>query len=1077
MPLDTHKPTYIHDAFISYSRIDKEFARKLDKALKNYKPPKDLRVPQRNLNVFRDEEDFTGVEYHESVARHLKDSAKLIVLCSPNSRKSEYVNDEIRQFAETSGADNIIPILVSGIPNNEAKPGQEDEMAFPETLSSAMEMPLAADYRNFDLKKDKVNKRIFYGPWYTTLANIYSISRNEIEQREKKREARTRRIRRGIVSGVITVLLVAFVVTLFFWRQAVEQRNIAVARQLVAQADLTRSQRADLLPRSVLIAVEGLKIFPSFETDQALRQGLALLPQHIKLFTHEEDIKVAAFSPGGKFLATARWDKPAQVWDVATGQAIVTLPYDGVVELAVFSADGKFLAIAGDGSAQVWETSNWRPVADPINKIGGPTAVTFSPDGKFLAISARDQTARVWEVSSNKLVRTFNHGDNNLNLSGDMDAVVFSPDGKHLVTSWRHEIQMWELTTGNKTGLTMEHNGRVNAIAFSPDGTFLTSAGESSTVRVSDVISGQEVSNLPHLATVTAVVFSKDGEYLATASEDKTVKVWKQDISQTVRAGARLEPRPMAVVANITHEAPITAIIFSPDGKYLATASQDNTARVWEANGGREVARVVYEKEVLAIAFSADGSSIAAVSSDNTAGVWKVATGPEVARISHANNITDVRFSLDGLYLSTASEDKTAGIWEAATGHVFRKPGEGSAHSVALGPLGGLLAAATGDTVMVWEVGSDKEIARIDHKTPLDWEEIERRRAARGESYRVVRPEIDRMKREGSVEIVAFSPDERYLVTMRADEIARVWEVRSRREIVSIQYNGHPITVALSSTGKFLAVGFHPDWKSTTEVKDDNTVQVWELPSGKKVGNMKHGPKLGAMVFSPDGRYLVTTSNDKFARVWEVPGTKEIAHMEHRAFINDSVVVSPDGRYLITASVDSIVHVWEMNNGREGATINHKGAVNSIALSPDGEWMATADDDTARVWNMNKRQEVARLSHGDRVRIVAFSKNGKLLATGGNDNTSRVWEVSSGQEVSRMKHRDAVYAVAFSPDDKYLATASSDNTGRVSLLRPQDLITEACSRLTRNLTEEEWKQYLPDEPYRRTCPNWPIPKE
>ena len=166
-----------------------------------------------------------------------------------------------------------------------------------------------------------------------------------------------------------------------------------------------------------------------------------------------------------------------------------------------------------------------------------------------------------------------------------------------------------------------------------------------------------------------------------------------------------------------------------------------------------------------------------------------------------------------------------------------------------------------------------------------------------------------------------------------------------------------------------------------------------------------------------------------------------------------------------------------MNNGREVATINHKGAVNSIALSPDGEWMATADDDTARVWNMNKRQEVARLSHGDRVRIVAFSKNGKLLATGGNDNTSRVWEVSSGQEVSRMKHRDAVYAVAFSPDDKYLATASSDNTGRVSLLRPQDLITEACSRLTRNLTEEEWKQYLPDEPYRRTCPNWPIPKE
>jgi WD40 repeat protein len=113
------------------------------------------------------------------------------------------------------------------------------------------------------------------------------------------------------------------------------------------------------------------------------------------------------------------------------------------------------------------------------------------------------------------------------------------------------------------------------------------------------------------------------------------------------------------------------------------------------------------------------------------------------------------------------------------------------------------------------------------------------------------------------------------------------------------------------------------------------------------------------------------------------------------------------------------------------------------------------------------------LSPGDRVRMVAFSKNGKLLATAGNDKTARVWEVSSGQEVTRVKHEGAVYAVAFGPDDKYLATASSDNTDRVSLLRPKDLITEACSRLTRNLTREEWKRYLGNGPYRPTCPNWP----
>ena len=188
MEPDVQKQTYIHDVFISYSRKDKEFARKLDKSLKDYKPPKDPKVPQRNLDVFRDEEDFTGVEYHHSLEKHLKESAKLIVLCSPDARRSDYVADEIRRFAEANSADNIIPVLVSGIPNNIAKPGQEDEMAFPEALYEFMEMPLAnSEYHGFNLKKDKVNKGAFEGSWFFLLSNIYGVSRNDIEQREKKR--------------------------------------------------------------------------------------------------------------------------------------------------------------------------------------------------------------------------------------------------------------------------------------------------------------------------------------------------------------------------------------------------------------------------------------------------------------------------------------------------------------------------------------------------------------------------------------------------------------------------------------------------------------------------------------------------------------------------------------------------------------------------------------------------------------------------------------------------------------------------------------------------------------------------
>src|SRR5262245_23907759 len=146
---DAARPTFAHDVFISYSRRDIAFARALTKALAAYSPPGDLNLGQRRIDVFRDEGDFTGVDYDTAIARHLGDSRTLVVLCSPNARSSRYVDDEIRRFAAHHGAEHIIPVLLAGIPNNEANGEREAERAFPDALCEAMSMPLAADYRGF----------------------------------------------------------------------------------------------------------------------------------------------------------------------------------------------------------------------------------------------------------------------------------------------------------------------------------------------------------------------------------------------------------------------------------------------------------------------------------------------------------------------------------------------------------------------------------------------------------------------------------------------------------------------------------------------------------------------------------------------------------------------------------------------------------------------------------------------------------------------------------------------------------------------------------------------------------------
>ncbi len=150
------------------------------------------------------------------------------------------------------------------------------------------------------------------------------------------------------------------------------------------------------------------------------------------------------------------------------------------------------------------------------------------------------------------------------------------------------------------------------------------------------------------------------------------------------------------------------------------------------------------------------------------------------------------------------------------------------------------------------------------------------------------------------------------------------------------------------------------------------------------------------------------------------------------------------------------------------ASLKHDREVNRIAFSPDGKLLATASGDgSAGLWDVISGQRLATLLHESHVQAVAFSPDGSLLATACKDNNARLWNVANGQCLAVLPHGYWVQAVAFSPDGRLLATASEDKTARLWLCQKEDLITEAQSRLNRNLTLEEWQQYLGEEPYHK----------
>ncbi len=130
-------------------------------------------------------------------------------------------------------------------------------------------------------------------------------------------------------------------------------------------------------------------------------------------------------------------------------------------------------------------------------------------------------------------------------------------------------------------------------------------------------------------------------------------------------------------------------------------------------------------------------------------------------------------------------------------------------------------------------------------------------------------------------------------------------------------------------------------------------------------------------------------------------------------------------------------------------------------------------DKTAKVWEAATGREVASIAHQDQVTFLAFSPDGMWLATSGRDKVTRVVEAATGREVARITHEETVTDLAFSPGGKYVATSNGDGAAYLWLVWPEDLILEACSRVDRNLTALEWRQYFADQPYRSTCPNLP----
>ena len=584
-------------------------------------------------------------------------------------------------------------------------------------------------------------------------------------------------------------------------------------------------------------------------------QGAELLT----LSGHTNYVYSVAYSGDGARLVTGSEDGTAKVWNANIGEEVLTLSgHVDAVRDAAFSPDGLLIATASvDGAAKVWSASTGELLRTLAGHGDGVEGVVFSPDSERLATASRDGTAKVWDVAT---------GTELLTLSGHTDwvyAIAFSPDGTRLVTaSADRTAKVWDASTGQELTTLYGHVHLVIGIAYSPDGTRIATAAGDLTVKVWDAATGRELMTLPgHNDWVYGVAFSPDGKHLATASGDKTARIWAVSIEGD---------RELFTLA--AHQERAYTVAYSPDGKRIATGGRDPIGKVWDAATGDLLFTLDgHAAGIEGVAFSPEcdrppnataeqcESRIATASRDNTAKVWDAQTGQAVLTLTgHSDYVYDVAFSPNGTLIATGSRDATAKVWDAASGEerLTLQGHDDLINSVAFSPDGQRLVTASADgSAKVWDVNTGQEVLSLNGHTatvqyavfspecdsPPDapaercgkhivtasedgtaiiWD------AVTGQAVKTLPGHI------GGLFSVKYNRDGTRLVTGGADRTIKIWDAASGAELLTL--TGH--------TDRVYSVAFSPEcvsppaapakWCGTqlASASADSTVRMYVLP-------------------------------------------------------------------------------------------------------------------------------------------------------------------------------------------------------------------------------------------------------